>query len=267
MGSEKIEKIVTSDYRPGERPGRKSAGLRSNRALIGSLVVHFCLLAGLLLRAFVFNSPPLANQPFQLTAEFNEEDNQEPTPVEFSHEEPPVPDEHVESPLPTVSDEPIEPAPWLRPHKAEDQPLLPGPNDRAEPRPKDLSQKYRLPVKQVQNKPQPQKASTPPKAKAATPAPSVARLRTARKKSGECPKPRYPRRALQRGLEGRVTFLVDVSETGEVLGLQLEKSSGHDMLDRAARRAIEKWRFAPATRAGKPVRDRVRVPMTFRLPR
>ncbi|MCA9320127.1 MAG: TonB family protein, partial [Planctomycetes bacterium] len=46
-----------------------------------------------------------------------------------------------------------------------------------------------------------------------------------------------------------------------------ETSSGHEILDRAAQRCVEGWRFLPATRDGVRVPDLVRIPIRFAKPR
>jgi periplasmic protein TonB len=51
---------------------------------------------------------------------------------------------------------------------------------------------------------------------------------------------RYPRRAVKRELQGQVELLAELDQSGELLGIVLEASSGYDILDDAAIRAVEK---------------------------
>jgi len=50
-----------------------------------------------------------------------------------------------------------------------------------------------------------------------------------------------------------VTLGFKIDEAGRVAGSRLEKSSGHPLLDEAARTGIEKCRFSPGIEDGKPV--------------
>lgn len=79
------------------------------------------------------------------------------------------------------------------------------------------------------------------------------------------PLPEYPERVRRRGQEGRVVLAVNVTAAGEPLSVEVADGSGHDLLDRAALRAVRRWRFHPA--AGVDPRDvsLVKVPITFRL--
>jgi protein TonB len=79
------------------------------------------------------------------------------------------------------------------------------------------------------------------------------------------PLPEYPYIARQRHWQGVVWLLVDVSSKGLVVDVDLESSSGYRVLDRAARRAVKRWQFTPATRAGLPVDSQVRIPVRFSL--
>jgi len=79
------------------------------------------------------------------------------------------------------------------------------------------------------------------------------------------PRPKYPQVARSRGHEGRVLIRVSVLGDGRVGSATVAKSSGHDSLDRAALKAVERWRFTPALRAGKPVTATLTVPVVFRL--
>lgn len=79
------------------------------------------------------------------------------------------------------------------------------------------------------------------------------------------PKPPYPDRARQFGLQGSVTLLVDVTSNGRAERVSIWESSGHDSLDDAAMATVRKWEFQPAARNGLPVPTRVLVPIVFRL--
>ena len=81
------------------------------------------------------------------------------------------------------------------------------------------------------------------------------------------PAPRYPRESLRAGHEGTVTLRVLVDETGRPLEVNIESSSGHRTLDRAAReQVLERWRFHPAQRNGRAVAAYALVPIVFKLP-
>jgi len=77
--------------------------------------------------------------------------------------------------------------------------------------------------------------------------------------------PKYPRLARRRGLEGRLMLRVYVSSEGKTKSIKIIKTSGHLLLDRAARQAVKLWKFEPARRAGVPVSGFVNVPVIFKL--
>jgi periplasmic protein TonB len=77
--------------------------------------------------------------------------------------------------------------------------------------------------------------------------------------------PTYPEIARRRGEEGRVVLRVSVSVDGMPLDVEVMGTSGHASLDSAALSAVRKWRFIPATRAGKSVPAVAEVPVRFRL--
>jgi len=77
--------------------------------------------------------------------------------------------------------------------------------------------------------------------------------------------PVYPRRAVRRGLTGRVELLVRVGPDGRPAAVEVHRSSGHDVLDRAALEAVRTWEFRPATRDGVPVSGSLLVPVRFGL--
>jgi protein TonB len=79
------------------------------------------------------------------------------------------------------------------------------------------------------------------------------------------PAPEYPYVARLRGEYGRVVLRVEVSASGEAGQVLIERSSGYDILDRAAFETVKRWRFLPARRNGMPVTASVRVPIRFAL--
>ncbi len=80
-----------------------------------------------------------------------------------------------------------------------------------------------------------------------------------------CPKPSYPLLAREQGISGAVKFLLWIDEKGKPVKIQLLSSSGSELLDRRARRALKFWRFIPAYQEGKPVPSQVQVTINFQL--
>lgn len=78
------------------------------------------------------------------------------------------------------------------------------------------------------------------------------------------PAPVYPRAARERGWEGRVVLRVEVDADGSVARADIEETSGHPVLDRAALGAVLRWRFTAGTGSPSPGVV-VRVPIAFRL--
>jgi protein TonB len=56
-------------------------------------------------------------------------------------------------------------------------------------------------------------------------------------------KPRYPRLAQKRAIQGDVKLKVFVNEQGKVQAVEILKSSGHSILDNEAVRAAKQWLF------------------------
>jgi protein TonB len=79
------------------------------------------------------------------------------------------------------------------------------------------------------------------------------------------PPPEYPAMARRRGYSGQVVLEVLVGQNGSVVDLRVVTSSGHDMLDRAAVKAVKTWVFEPGMRGSKTVDMWVRVPIRFEL--
>jgi len=81
------------------------------------------------------------------------------------------------------------------------------------------------------------------------------------------PKPKYPMIARRNGYEGAVLLKVWVLEDGKVGKIEIEQSSGHEILDKSAIEAVTNWIFMPGKRNGVPLPSWVTVPIKFQLSR
>jgi protein TonB len=111
------------------------------------------------------------------------------------------------------------------------------------------------------------RAAAPP---APVPAPAAAPLEPLTEPRGYAgylsnPAPDYPPAAQKRGVEGRVVLKVHVLASGQPDSVAVARSSGHQVLDEAALKAVTQWAFAPARRGQNPVDGWVQVPLTFKI--
>lgn len=82
------------------------------------------------------------------------------------------------------------------------------------------------------------------------------------------PAPAYPGAAIRGNLQGTVLLEVLVGEDGRPVDVRIHTSSGHRVLDAAARRhVLRQWTFRPAMRDGRPVQAIGIVPIDFTLER
>jgi protein TonB len=82
----------------------------------------------------------------------------------------------------------------------------------------------------------------------------------------DAPPPPYPPIARRKNWQGEVLLRVQVDERGRVLAVEVDQSSGHRLLDRAAsEHVLKKWRFQPALVGGRAVVAWALVPVNFRL--
>ena len=100
--------------------------------------------------------------------------------------------------------------------------------------------------------------------KGATPAPSGT-ITWARPRYDRNPKPRYPKIARRMGYEGVVVLKAEILPNGRVGKVRIKRSSGHDILDKSALKAVKKWRFIPAKRGEDPMRIWAEIPIKFEL--
>jgi len=79
------------------------------------------------------------------------------------------------------------------------------------------------------------------------------------------PAPSYPPAAQKHGLQGKVVLRIHVSASGQPENVSIAKSSGYDILDAAAVKAVTTWIFEPARRGQTPIDGWVNVPIDFKL--
>jgi len=90
---------------------------------------------------------------------------------------------------------------------------------------------------------------------------SIAQLQALR-----APPPTYPAEAMRAGLSGTVELEILVGTDGRALDVRIVRSSGHRVLDQAARRTVlSKWTFVPAMRDGRAVEALGWLPIEFKL--
>lgn len=80
------------------------------------------------------------------------------------------------------------------------------------------------------------------------------------------PPPPYPVTAIREALTGTVMLRVLVGVDGKPIDVQIERSSGHRVLDAAAKKQVlAKWRFKPAMQDGQLVQAIGLIPVEFNL--
>jgi protein TonB len=77
--------------------------------------------------------------------------------------------------------------------------------------------------------------------------------------------PPYPLLARKRGYQGTVLLEVLVSKDGKAASIQLSRSSGYNILDRAAIKGVREWLFYPAKRGDELLEMWVKIPIRFTL--
>ena len=77
--------------------------------------------------------------------------------------------------------------------------------------------------------------------------------------------PQYPVRAAERGTEGWVLIEFTVTATGAVIEPTVLDADPPNTFNRAAMRAVVKWKYKPMMVGGKPVAWKTQVVLTFEL--
>ena len=78
--------------------------------------------------------------------------------------------------------------------------------------------------------------------------------------------PAYPSKLKRTGIQGKVWVVFVVDERGQISKARIVESS-HPDFSKSALEAINQWKFEPGKRAGKAVKTRVRIPLSFSLRR
>jgi protein TonB len=149
------------------------------------------------------------------------------------------------------------------PPEAEPLPETPTPQPQSQPEPqatpKPAPQPQPTTAKQAQSQ-QPRPA-TQPIAVAAAPmaTPDVG------PKPTSSPKPPYPPSAFKAKQEGRVVLELEVLEDGAVGQVRLTQTSTVESLDESALATVKKWKYLPAQKGGKIVKQWIRVSILFEV--
>ncbi len=229
--------------------------LRAFAALALALGVHVTLAWGVLVMPRMNITPPQAVGGFEVVdlSAFGIAAVADPEPAEQeTPKEKPIEEAKVEPEPEVVQETKPEPEPEIAAPQPVPQPVA-QPKSKPEPKPNpaQTAEPKSKPVKQ------PQTATVGSQEAFVPPSSTAAYLRN--------PKPTYPALAQRRGMEGIVLLVVEVSVQGRPLSVSVKKGSGYSILDKAALRAVQAWRFAPATRGGQPVAASVEVPIRFIL--
>lgn len=78
--------------------------------------------------------------------------------------------------------------------------------------------------------------------------------------------PQYPQDANMKGIQGYVKFVFDIMPDGSPANIRVTESKPRRVFDKAARKAIRRWKFKPKQYNGQPVKQtNMRYTMEFRL--
>lgn len=188
----------------------------------------------------------------------------EPTPQEVVEEKQPEPQKKPEpKPVkktvekPIVKKEAIKKKPVEKKPKPVKKPQTSKPVAKKDPQPKEKVEK------KVAKEPVPQQKAAPTEqSKGATSQPVMIDQPAF---VSQPVQPRYPRSARKRGIEGVALYEVWLDENGNQVKQVLIESSGAEMLDVSALRAIKQWQFSPHISGGQKVAHRVQIPVRFKL--
>lgn len=191
-----------------------------------------------------------------------------PTPQEVVEEKQPEPKKQPEAkkPKPAPVKKTVE-KPIVKKEAVKKKPVEKKPEPVKKPQPpKPVAKKDPQPKEKVEEKiakePQPQQAAPNNQSKGATSQPVMVDQPAF---VSQPVQPRYPRSARKRGIEGVALYEVWLDANGNQIKQVLIESSGAEMLDVSALRAIKQWQFSPHISGGQKVAHRVQIPVRFKL--
>ncbi len=75
----------------------------------------------------------------------------------------------------------------------------------------------------------------------------------------------YPHNALANNVTGQVHLILKIDKTGKVDSVLVEKSSGHDILDKSASAFVRQFRYKPAEIDGQPIQFYIKQSVDYYL--
>jgi len=196
-----------------------------------------------------------------------------PLPLPPKPEPPPPPRPPVKKPVVKQKPIPKTPEKIVPPPKPVPAPVPkavpPVPEPLPEPVPEPPIPREEKTAAESDAKPVPATSAPPSPARKTPTAPAASDAATtvvlAKPRYNQNPPPDYPSIARRRRYQGTVILDVYVLEDGQVGDLRVAESSNYSLLDRAAMKAVRRWRFDPARKGDRQVAMWVKVPIRFNL--
>lgn len=161
-----------------------------------------------------------------------------------------------------------------QPAPPEPEPPKPKPKPVVKPKPVKPQPAPQVAMPDVPEETPPQEEAPPPEETSSAPPQPAAPASPVREPDREPdyqaaylknPVPSYPMVARRMGWQGKVVLNVEVLANGLPGQIKLQQSSGHDVLDNAAIKAVSGWRFVAARQNGQAVAKWFLVPIPFIL--
>ena len=76
--------------------------------------------------------------------------------------------------------------------------------------------------------------------------------------------PEYPAASLRKHESGTVLIQVNLDSEGAIKDVFVKQSSNHKALDRAAQKAVSKWKFSPKISNGETVQSELLIPIEYK---
>lgn len=164
---------------------------------------------------------------------------------------------------------PAAPAPATQPPGKKRRVPKPRPKDKAVVQPRQApTPQVQAPAPSVETEPAVSDTTAARPAATAAPAAPTAPKKTSvsvATYAADNRKPTYPRLSRINDEQGTVMLRVLAKADGTAGMVEIKASSGYPLLDESARRAVQVWRFNPATIDGKPIAEWYQLAVPFTL--